>query len=154
LFCKHAKPGVGHVTEVGNWKNVVVLSTFKGNDPAAFVNIKVELDALMLLTCPTTSSAPTGGAPVPAGVNGVTVVPALKSALIVAVSKLSKLTSIKRPVVPEDAIVNAVRGTVVDRLGAVGVIVQIDPTAQVPMALAVSFSIVSDRFANVRVTAV
>jgi hypothetical protein len=87
-------------------------------------------------------------------VNGVTVVPALKSAPSDAVSKLSRLTSIRSPVVLEEAIVKAVKGTVVDRLGADGTIVQIDPTAQVPIALVVSFSIVSDGFANVRVTAV
>jgi hypothetical protein len=83
----------------------------------------------------------------------VTVVPAVKSAPIVAVSKLSRLTSIRSPVVLEEAIVNALRGTVVDRFAVeVGAIVQIDPTAHVPMAFAVSFSIVSDGFAKVSVT--
>ena len=106
--------GVEHT--LAERKNVDVLSTFKEYVAVAFVSVKVLLDALMFPTWPTTSSAPTGGAPSPAGVNGVTVVPALKSAPSDAVSKLSRLTSIRSPVVLEEAIENAVRGTVVDRL--------------------------------------
>jgi hypothetical protein len=55
-------------------------------------------------------------------------------------------------VVLEEAIENVVRGTVVDRLVAVGTIGQIAPTAQPAIVAAESFSIVSDGFANVRVT--
>src|SRR5712664_2405342 len=135
--------------------NVDVLSTFKEYVAVAFVSVKVLLDAVMFPTWPTTSSAPTGGAPITPGVNGITVVPALKSSPIVAVSRSSRLTSIRSPVVPEDAIVNPVRGIVVDKFAvAVGAIVQIEPTAQDPITLAVSFSIVSIGFAKVRVTAV
>src|SRR5579862_669898 len=108
----------------------------------------------MFPTWPTTSSAPTAGAPNPAGMKGVTVVPALKSSPNEAVSRLSKLTSIRSPVVLDEAIENAVKGTVVDIGVAVGTIVQMAPTAQPAMGAAVSFSIVSFGFANVRFTAV
>jgi hypothetical protein len=54
-----------------------------------------------------------------------------------------------------EAIVNPVSGTVADRLDVeVGGIVQIAPTAQLPIAFPVSFSMVSDGLANVRVTEV
>src|SRR5579872_4594891 len=137
---------------MGNWKNVEVLSTFNEYVAVAFVNVKVLLVALMFPTCPTTSSAPTGGAPIPPGVNGVTVVPALKSSPSDAESKFSMLMSIRSPAVLEEAIENDVSGTVVDRLVAVGTTGQIEPTAQPAIVLAESFSIVSDGFANVRVT--
>ena len=86
-------------------------------------------------------------------------VPALKSAPMVAESKLSRLTSIRSPVAPEDAIVNVVKGTVVDRFAvAVGGMVQMAPTLHViepeMIGAAVSFSMVSDGFAKVSVTPV
>jgi hypothetical protein len=88
-------------------------------------------------------------------VKEVTVVPALKSSPNDALSKFSRFTSIRSAVVLEAAIVKEVRGTVVDRFAVeVGGIVQIAPTAQDPIGLAVSFSIVSDGFAKVRVTEV
>ena len=134
------------------------MSTFNGNDSATFCSVNVLPEALIVPTWPTTSSAPTRGAPKPAGVNDETVVPALKSSPIVAVSKLSRLTSIRSPEVLLEARLN-VKGMVVDRFAVVvGAIGQIAPTTQVvvheTIALVVSFSIVSIGLANVRVTAV
>ena len=110
----------------------------------------------MFPTCPTTSSAPTSGIPTPPGVNEEMLVPALKSAPMVAVSKVFKSMSIRSPVTLEEAMVNDVIGTVVDRFAVVvGGMVQMAPTLHVvvpdTMGAPVSFSMVSCGFANVRV---
>ena len=87
------------------------------------------------------------------GMKDVTEVPALKSAPSVRESSLSRFTSTKRPTGADEAAVKFDNGKVVDRFAVVvGAMVQIDALAQVPMVLAVSFSIVRDGFANVSVT--
>ena len=83
----------------------------------------------------------------------VTEVPALKSSPKVGESKVSIFSSINNPVVLELAIVKFDSGIFVDKFAVVvGGMAQIAPTAQVPMTLPVSFSIVRDGFANVSIT--
>ena len=87
------------------------------------------------------------------GRKDVTEVPALKSAPNVAENKVFRFSSINKPVALEEATVKFDSGTVVDKFAVVvGAMAQMDPSAQVPMTLAVSFSIVSDGFAKVSVT--